>query len=187
MPVNPIGSEFRVNTFTNGNQRTYGESPQAIAMDSDGDFVVTWSSFGQDGSGFGVYGQRYSAAGVAQGGEFQVNTAIDSFQLYSTVAMDSDGDFVVTWSSFGQDGNNWGVYGQRYSAAGVAQGGEFQVNTAIDSFQLYSTVAMDSDGDFVVTWSSLEQDGSGYGVYGQRYSAAGVAQGQRVQSQLHHQ
>ena len=65
-------------------------------MDADGDFVVTWSSHGQDGSGWGVYAQRYNAAGVTQGGEFRVNTTTANTQGSPTVAMDADGDFVVT-------------------------------------------------------------------------------------------
>ncbi len=181
MSVNPIGSEFRVNSYTLNQQRTFPKSPQSVAIDADGDFVVTWSSFAQDGDGYGVYAQRYNPTGVAQGQEFQVNTYTSSYQLYSTVAMDGDGDFVVTWSSFEQDGSAYGVYAQRYNAAGVAQGQEFQVNTYTNNYQLYSTVAMDGDGDFVVTWSSFDQDGSGYGVYAQRYNAAGVAQGQEFQ------
>ena len=32
-------------------------------------------------------------------------------------------------------------------------------------------------GDFVVTWTSMYQDGSLGGIYAQRYNAAGVAQG----------
>jgi hypothetical protein len=98
-------------------------------MDADGDFVVTWHSSGQDGSSLGIYGQRYNAAGVAQGGEFRVNTYTTSFQTFSAIAMDADGDFVVTWQSYGQDGSNYGIYGQRYNAAGVAQGTEFRVNS----------------------------------------------------------
>jgi Ca2+-binding RTX toxin-like protein len=177
MSANPIGPEFRVNTTTANSQRTFAESPQAIAMDVDGDFVVTWSSTGQDGFNDGVYAQRYSRAGVAQGGEFQVNSFTTNNQRYSTVAMDADGDFVVIWSSTGQDGSDYGVYAQRYNAAGVAQGGEFQVNSFTTNSQRNSTVAMDADGDFVVTWASYGQDGSRYGVYAQRYNAAGIAQG----------
>jgi Ca2+-binding RTX toxin-like protein len=177
MSFKPSGSEFRVNTYTPNQQRTFFESPQSIAMDADGDFVVTWSSYGQDGSGYGVYAQRYNAAGVAQGSEFLVNTATSYNQQYSTVAMDTDGDFVVTWSSYAQDGSGWGVYAQRYNATGVAQGSEFRVNTTTNSYQQHSTIAMDATGDFVVTWSSYDQDGSGWGVYAQRYNTAGVAQG----------
>ncbi len=146
-------------------------------MDTDGDFVVTWSSFGQDGSGDGVYAQRYNKDGVTQGSEFRINTTTSGNQRYSTVAMDASGDFVVTWSSFGQDGSGWGVYAQRYNAAGVAQGSEFRVNTTTTNAQVFSTVAMDTSGDFVVTWSSNAPGGSGYEVYAQRYNAAGVTQG----------
>src|SRR4051812_19103447 len=71
--ASPIGPEFRVNTFTTGAQKTFFQSPQSVAVDAAGDFVVTWSSVGQDGSAYGIYAQRYNAAGVPQGGEFQVN------------------------------------------------------------------------------------------------------------------
>jgi len=178
LSATPVGGEVRVNTHTASNQ-----SASTVAMDADGDYVVIWSSEGQDGSGSGVYGQRYNAAGVTQGGEFRVNTATTSNQGYSTVAMDADGDFVVTWTSLGQDSNEefgYGVYAQRYNAAGVTQGGEFRVNTTTASNQQYSTVAMDADGDFVVTWSSFGQDNiddMSFGVYAQRYNAAGVTQG----------
>ena len=138
-------------------------------MDSDGDFVVTWQSSGQDGSNYGIYGQRYNAAGVAQGSEFQVNTYTTNRQFFPSVAMDSDGDFVVTWESRDQDGSIYGIYGRRYNAAGIAQGIEFQVNTYTTGIQGYPSVAMDSDGDFVVSWRSYDQDGSLSGIYGQRY------------------
>jgi hypothetical protein len=177
MSIAPIGSEFRVNTHTSGEQRTFTETPQSVAMDADGDFVVTWSSNGQDGSGWGVYAQRYNAAGEALGNEFRVNTITSNSQQYSTVAMDADGDFVVTWSSNGQDGSGWGVYAQRYNTVGEAIGDEFRVNSFTSSSQQFSTVAMDADGDFAVTWSSNSQDGSGWGVYAQRYNAAGQALG----------
>src|SRR3712207_2217136 len=104
MSVDPIGSEFRVNSYTLNQQRTYPKSPQSVAMDADGDFIVTWSSLDRDGDGYGVYAQRYNPAGVAQGEEFQGNSYTSSYQLYSSAAMDTDGDFVVTWSSFDQDG-----------------------------------------------------------------------------------
>ncbi|MDZ4688529.1 MAG: cadherin domain-containing protein, partial [Planctomycetaceae bacterium] len=174
----PVGGEFKVNTYTTDSQQTFAQSPQSVARDADGDFVVTWSSHGQEGSDYGVYARRYNAAGVAQGSEFRVNTYTTDAQLLSTVAMDADGDFVITWSSNGQDGSVYGIYAQRYNAAGVAQGTEFQVNTFINANQRHSTVAMDDSGDFVVTWTSYGQDTPvSYGVYAQRYNAAGVAQG----------
>ncbi len=159
------GVEFRVNTFTTGAQGL-----PSVAMDADGDFVVAWESYGnQDGSAAGVFARRYNASGVAQGVEFQVNTFTTGGQRFPSVAMDADGDFVVTWSSVNQDGSNFGVYAQRYSAAGVAQGNEFRVNTFTTGAQALAVVAMDADGDFVVAWDSGGQDGSDYGVFAQRY------------------
>jgi len=176
-----LGSEFQVNTTTVNSQRTFAESPQSVATDANGNFVVTWASFGQDGNGDGVYAQRYNAAGAAQGSEFRVNSFTTGSQLNSTVAMDADGDFVVTWTSYGQDGDGNGIYAQRYDAAGLAQGSEFRANTFTTDHQRYSTVAMDADGDFVITWSSNTQDGSNFGIYAQRYNAAGIAQGSEFQ------
>jgi hypothetical protein len=166
------GSEFKVNTYTT----SYQNRP-SVAMDSDGDFVVTWQSRDQDGNYSGIYAQRYNSDGTTNGVEFQVNTFTTSDQTDSSVAMDDDGNFVVTWESYGQDGSNRGIYVRRYNSLGEAQGSEFQVNTYTTNSQSNPSVAMDSDGDFVVTWRSYGQDGSGFGIYGQRYNAMGVAQG----------
>ena len=180
--VNRIGSETVVNTFLPGTQITHILTPsKAVATDLLGNTVVTWSSLGQDGSGYGVYAQRFSSAGTPVGSEFRVNSFTTGDQDAAAVAMDADGDFVITWTSFIQDGNSDGVYAQRYNAAGVAQGGEFQVNTFTTNAQSSSTIAMDADGDFVITWFSNLQDGSGPGVFAQRYSANGVAQGSEFQ------
>jgi hypothetical protein len=166
-----LGSEFRVNTCTSDQQ-----SNPAVAMDADGDFAISWQSHGQDGSSWGVYGQRYNAAGTALGSEFRGNTYTSSQQSDPALAMDTDGGFVVAWQSNGQDGSSWGVYGQRYSAAGMALGSEFRVNTYTSSQQSDPAVAMDTDGEFVVAWQS-DQDGSSWGVYGQRYASDGTAHG----------
>ncbi|WP_143854090.1 beta strand repeat-containing protein [Nostoc sp. 'Peltigera membranacea cyanobiont' 210A] len=165
-------AEFKINTYTNSNQ-----SNPTVAMDADGDFVISWSSYTQDGSSNGIYAQRYNSAGVAVGGEFKVNTYTNSTQYNPTVAMDADGDFVISWNSYGQDGSSWGIYAQRYNSAGVAVGGEFKVNTYTNSDQYNPTVAMDADGDFVISWNSYGQDGSSNGIYAQRYNGAGVAVG----------
>ena len=172
LAATPVGGEFLVNTTTANSQ--YAAS---MAMDTNGDYVVAWVSGLQDGSGTGIYAQRYDAAGVPQGGEFRVNTTTADNQSNPAVGMDADGDFVITWQSNLQDGNSEGVYAQRYDAAGIALGGEFRVNTATSGAQLNPSVAMDLDGDFIVTWQSSLQDGSSFGIYAQRYDAVGVKLG----------
>jgi hypothetical protein len=172
----PQGSEFQVNDFTTGPQN----SP-SVAMALDGDFVVAWESGGQDGSAEGVFAQRFDAAGNPAGGEFQVNSFTTADQSSPSVAMDADGDFVVAWQSDGQDGDSRGVFAQRFDAAGVAQGSEFQVNTFTTRFQGQVATAMDADGDFVVAWTSYGQDGFSNGVFARRFDAAGAAQGLEFQ------
>src|SRR3990167_6150528 len=166
--------ENRVNTTTAGFQGFH-----AIAALSGGGFVVTWHA--EDGSGFGVYAQRYNASGTALDGEFRVNTATASSQHTSSVAALSGGGFVVTWESEVQDGGGYGVYAQRYDASGAAVGSEFRVNTTTASDQLASAITALADGGFAVTWMSNLQDGDGAGIYARRYDASGVAIGGEFQ------
>ena len=107
--VTPVGLEFRVNTFTTNTQAV-----PAIAMDADGDSVVVWESL-RDGSGFGIYGQRYDKSGAPVGTEFLVNNVTTNDQRSPSVAMDATGGFVVVFESFGQDGSSYGVYARRFN------------------------------------------------------------------------
>ena len=169
------GGEIPVNTCT-----TSIQARASIAMDQDGDFIIARESANQDGSSYGVYAQRYNVSGIAQVPEFRVNTYTNNRQDRSSIAMDSDGDFVIAWRSGGQDGSSYGIYAQRYNKSGVVKGPEFRVNTQTANNQLNPSIALDSDGDFVITWGSI-QDGSSFGVYAQRYNAGGVAQGEEFQ------
>jgi hypothetical protein len=128
---------------------------------------------GQDGSGSGIFAQRYDATGVPQGTEFQVNTFTSSDQIYPSVAVDASNNFVVVWRSQNQDGSGQGVYGQRYNSAGVPQGAEFQVNAYSTNDQADPHAAKDAAGNFAVIWTSTGQDGSAGGVFGKRFDAAG--------------
>src|SRR5688572_9471218 len=112
----PLGSEFRVNTHTTSNQLYPSVSS------GGGSFVVVWTSNLQDGSGLGVFGQRYSTPGVPLGPEFRVNTYTTGFQYLPSVASDMTGTFVVTWISQGQDGSGQGVFGQRFASTGAPAG-----------------------------------------------------------------
>jgi hypothetical protein len=177
----PLGSEFQVNTFTTNHQKE-----PSIAMDNNGDFVITWISDGQDGNYNGIFGQRYGSTGSPLGSEFQVNTYTTDNQTLPSVAMDNDGDFVITWTNAGlglgtQDGSYEGIFAQRYSSTGAPLGSEFRVNTFTTFTQTEPSVAVDNDGDFVITWTSLGQDGSQYGVYAQRYTSTGSANGTEFQ------
>jgi hypothetical protein len=166
----PQGPEFRVNTYT-----SYAQQRPSAAVDATGSFVVVWMSYRQDGSGDGVFGQRYSSSGSVLGPEFRVNTYTTSSQIFPSVASDASGSFVVVWMS--QDGWADGVFGQRYAASGAPLGPEFRVNTYTTDQQQRPLVAVGPSGGFVVVWNSAGQDGSGFGLFGQRYDGTGTPVG----------
>jgi hypothetical protein len=172
----PRGGEFQVNTYTTNEQ----EYP-SVASDAAGNFVVVWESLGQDGRGYGVFAQRYDAGGAPRGCEFQVNTYTTDNQGGAEVASDVAGDLVVVWMSAGQDGSGFGIFAQRYDSTGTPRGSEFRVNTFTTQGQSFPAVASDPGGNFVVAWASNGQDGSGYGVFAQRYDSAGIPRGSEFQ------
>jgi len=167
------GTEFQVNTFTQGQQ----DYP-AVAAAANGNFVVAWSSLPQDG----IFAQRFASSGSALGTEFMVSTATAFGQYFPDVGAAPNGDFVVVWhSGSSQDGDGYGVFGQRFASSGAKLGGEFQVNTYTYYDQSYPAVAVVGNGDFVVVWQSYYQDNSGEGVFGQRYASNGSTLGGEFQ------
>lgn len=112
--------------------------------------------------------RRFNALGGPLGPDFLVNSYTSAYQRYPTIAVDGDGDFVVTWESQFQDGSSYGVFAQAFAASGARIGTELQVNTYTDNSQRFPEVAADEKGGFVVVWSSYFQDGSGQGAFGQR-------------------
>lgn len=175
MTATPIanGVEFQVNTFT-----TQGQDDATVTALSDGGFVVTWTSDDQDGSFLGVYGQRYDTAGNQVGAEFQVNTSTASSQSTSATTALSGGGFVVTWQALQVGGNLIDIYAQQYDANGAAVGGEFRVNTTLDSHQIGASISGLADGGYVITWTT--RDGgvdNPYSIAAQRFDANGQAVG----------
>jgi hypothetical protein len=171
----PVGSEFQVNTYTTGNQEY-----ASVAADANGNFVVIWQSDGQDGPSSGVFGQRFDSEGNSLGNEFRVNTYTTGNQRTPSVAADSSGNFVVVWSSDGQDGSADGIFGQRYDSAGDTLGSEFQINSYTLAWQQNPVAASDASGNFVVVWQS-GHDGDSWGVFGQRFDRSAVPRGDEFQ------
>jgi hypothetical protein len=161
------GGEFKVHTYT-----PQAQERSSVAAFADGGFVAVWDSHNEDGSSWGVYCQRFAANGSKVKTPFRVNTYIESTQYYSDVATWSDGRFIVVWAS-SQDGDGYGIFGQRYNLDGTPAGNEFQINVYTKYTQYFPAVATIPGEGFVVTWYSQAQDDSVSGVFAQRYDAAG--------------
>jgi hypothetical protein len=173
----PLAPEFQVNTYT-----TQGQYRPAVAADAAGNFVVVWQSEQQDGSYFGIFGQRFGPSGERLGGEFQVNTFTNDYQRNASVAVAPNGQFAVAWTSNGQDGDGYGLFAQRFAADGSRLGAEFQVNTSTLGSQGYrSSVAPAASGGFVFAWAARPQDGDDFGIAGRRFDGAGAPLGGEFQ------
>jgi hypothetical protein len=101
------------------------------------------------------------------GPEFRVNNTISGTQEDPAIAGLNDGGFVVTWTS--PDGEDEGIFGRRYTAAGEPVGVQFRVNRTATRTQHDSSVVALKDGGFVVVWQSHEA-GDTAAIYGQRFS-----------------
>ena len=137
-----------INTFTTGVQGI-----PSVAKLADDTLVVTWSSFGQDGSGYGIYGQHLAANGVTPiDGEFHISTATSGDQLRSTVTALSDGGFAVAWEDIaGREVNM-----QRFTSNAVKVEGEVQVNDNKDTNQRGPDIVGLDDGSFAVAYLSFD-------------------------------
>ena len=183
--IGAAGGEFRVNSTTTVGDQRWSD----VALDANGDFVVTWSSSEKTDQIYDVYAQRYDNTAQQVGENFRVNSTVAYDQQLSKVAMDVDGDFVIVWESYQEfmdgtmagDPNNWGIYAQKYisnSKIGkdntVGPNGEyadeFRVNTAIIGSQRLPSVDMTAAGDMYFAWQSNESLSEG--IYTRTYYQA---------------
>ncbi len=164
----PIGSNFRVND----NAENHLHWSPAIGMDYLGNFVITWEDYRNIG-GPDTYVQRYDSSGTPLGANFKANDDYPADQGSPVMASDGSGDFAICWFDF-RNGNP-DIYAQRYNSAGVALGPNFMVNDDLGTTDQYSAaIAMDVNGNFVVTWEDWR---SGHDIYAQRYSSFGGLMG----------
>ncbi len=172
--ANKVGSEFTINTETDGNQ-----TPRGLATFTNGNFLVVWESADPDvdGDAVGISGQRFDGSGNKIGTEFTANSEVEGNQYHPSVATFSSGGFIVSWTSYDpqSDGNGSGVSAQIFDAAGNKLGVEFTVNTQIEGDQLVPKITTLTGGGFVITWygDDPDVDGSGSGVSGQLFDSSG--------------
>ena len=164
------GGETLVNVTTTDDQ----DDAQLAAL-SNGGFAIIWESNNQDGANQGIYARVYDASGTPTTGETLVNTTTADDQADPDVTALNGGGFVVVWESYLQDGDEDGIYSQRFDNNGVPQGSETQVHTSTVNGQYDAKVSALNDGGYLVTW---DNDSSGdTDVMAQRFDASGAPVG----------
>ena len=97
----------------------FSTSPDGIAMDADGGFVIVARC--RDGNAYPfrdeleVCARRFDRNGVPREAPFRVNAFTEHDQRAASVAMDDEGDFVVAWEGQSPGVGAWtGVAGQAF-------------------------------------------------------------------------
>ena len=189
-----VSNQFRINQFTSYNQRT-----PAIAALKAGGFVVTWVSEQQNKVAVStsttnsaavlaatttpsvdIYARRYASNGVPSGNEFIVNTGSNPCANPSVVAT-SDGGYMVAWSAYDMVNptNSQDIYARAFSSTDSG-GTTVRVNTRLPGGQFAPRISAIGDERMIV-WTSVGQDGSREGVFGQFVHADGTRVGGEFQ------
>jgi hypothetical protein len=103
-----------VNTRLPGNQY----APRISSIGAE--YLVVWTSLGQDGSREGVYGRFVHEDGSPVGGEIRVNTTTAGQQMHQAVASDGVSQFLAVWTSYTGSPYSFDLFAQRYINANLA-------------------------------------------------------------------
>jgi len=151
------GSLFRVNTYTASSQT--GSS----VRDGDSAYCAVWSSWNQDGSQNGIYGQLHTTQGEKVGSEFRVNMFTANTQTNAVISHDGS-NYLIAWQTYGQQ-HEYDIYARLLSDTGAFIDEEFLVNSYTTAYQIGPAIAS-IGGSSLITWMCSVQDGSGYGIFG---------------------
>jgi hypothetical protein len=166
----PIGSNFKVND----DPGTTNQTAPAVGVNKTGAFVIVWRDTrnGVDD----VYSQRYNSNGSKLGANLKVNSGNGTATIWGpSVALDDNGNFMVTWR---ENPSKPCVAARRYYPTGNPVGPEFQVNEVLSATTQDPDIAINSAGNFVITWKDY-RDGS-WNTYAQRFNDSGIPQGSNL-------
>lgn len=148
-------------------------APAAAGLMPEG-FVVAWSSSLQPTSSTVgpqpvVFAQRFNRDGNKIGPPLQVTAQTIDRQEVPAIAAQTGGEFLVAWEATILASLDRQVRGRRYRGDGAPLSGEFPLNTTSPSEQAAPCLSDLGGGRFLAGWQSFGQDGSSWGIYGQRF------------------
>jgi hypothetical protein len=160
----PVSDEFALSTGD-----LICANPSVAAM-ANGGFIAGWSQRSPRPSGWEVYARSFSADRAPVAAAFRLNTHTYGDQFAPKLASVGNVQIAV-WTSLGQDGSAQAVIG-RLLLDGAPNGDEFTNTTTTASSQIHPAAVSDGVDRFLTVWSSYQAPvGSGFNIYGQRYSA----------------
>ena len=178
-----------VNSNTAGIQRDAD-----VAVLTNGNVVVVWSSEGQDGDGSGIYAQLFTSGGARIGGEFQVNGSTSMNQSDPAVAAMSEGRFVAAWvtetangrTGVGAPNLRGAIMGRVFGASGGAFGNEYGL-TDKNTLATAPVLASHRDGGFLAAWVQRDEENTRNlnDVYIRSFNSSGLPVGESERHNTH--
>jgi hypothetical protein len=141
----------------------------ALAIDGNGNAVVTGSSY--KGTSHDFYTVKYAAADGVLLWDNRYDGPNNSEDRPYAMAIDGDGNVLVTGSS--QNGTNYDYYTTKYGVTDGAMLWEHHYNGPADRDDVPHAIALDGNGNVVVTGSS--HNGSDNDHYTAKYAVANGA------------
>ncbi len=159
-----VTGEFLVNTNSNPCANP------SLAAATDGSFMVAWSEHDNlvPTNGWDVVARPFASTGA--GGPVVVVNAQTYGDQYAPKIKGIGLDYLIVFTSLGQDGSREGVFGQFVHNNGALVGNEFEVNTTWVGQQMQPAVASDGAAWFQVVWTSYAGPTTGFDLFAQRYA-----------------
>lgn len=145
-----------------------------IAVSPSGGVVVWQDSLG-DNDGFGIRAQALDAQLLPAFSAFSVNDQVAGDQEFPRVALFPDGGAIFVWQS--RVNGDRDVQARFMAPDGTFRGSEIRINSFTKDDQHDADVAILKNGNAIVTWSSMGQDGSMQGIFGQIFAPHGARVG----------
>jgi hypothetical protein len=134
-------------------------------MNKNGEFIVVWDSWFQDGSDRGIYAQMFDEQGNKKGSEFLVNNETQYSQSRPVVKYFNDDRSIIAWESWNESEKGYNLFAKVFDSNGNVLKEEFMLNSYTDNYQWFCDISIYDDNSFDAVWCSWEQDGYDGGIY----------------------
>jgi hypothetical protein len=141
----------------------------SVAAASDGSYMVAWGAHDMtpgSTNGWDIYARSFTNS--TGGAVARVNSHLYGDQ-YAPRISSIGTDYMIVWTSLGQDGSREGVFGQYVHEDGSLTGGEFGVNSTTLGQQMQQAVASDGAQQFLVVWTGFSASSYNFDLFAQRY------------------
>ena len=157
----PSSGEFKVDTGTSPC------SSPAVAVAVDNGYMITWCARDMVTAinGWDIYERSFTNANGGQVNRVNSYTYGDQYNPRISVV---GGNYLIVWTSLGEDGSREGVFGQFVNEGDVLAGGQFLVNTTTVGQQMHPAVASDGYDQYLAVWTSFTTT-NGFDLYAQRF------------------